>query len=427
MPTTIFKESSYKTVSLGSLCVEEPCYGTSATAIERIDESQPKYIRITDFDDFGIEPNHIFTTAAEFSEKHILKKGDLLFARSGATVGKTYYYDGKIGAAIFAGYCIRFRFDIKKVLPKYVYWYTKSNNYLRWVKNIQRPSGQPNINKEEYKSCKIILPDIQIQEKLISYLDAAAQKRIEKLHGAEDLLIGMNNYILSVLGIVMPNFDLKLCSAVKLADIKTDKTLSANYYHPERIATIHMIKSSTGLITKKLSEVVEFHRDIVDSSKSDFVYLGLAGVESSTGELSGIVESAAGQAFVYKKGDVLYGRLRPYLNKVLYAEENGICSTEFHVMRIIDEKTILPEYLAAIMRSDIILSQTRHMMTGNTHPRISNDDVKNLYIPVPPIAIQREIVKEVQLRRQKARKLKHQAEREWLEAKTQFERELLGE
>ena len=108
---------------------------------------------------------------------------------------------------------------------------------------------------------------------------------------------------------------------------------------------------------------------------------------------------------VYEKNDILYGRLRPYLNKVLLAEKEGICSTEFHVMRVIDTETVLPEYVAAILRSDLILSQTKHMMTGNTHPRISNDDVKNLYIPVPDIGVQAEIVKELGKRRIEARML----------------------
>ena len=142
---------------------------------------------------------------------------------------------------------------------------------------------------------------------------------------------------------------------------------------------------------------------------------------------SGVKEDAAGQAFTYCSEDVLYGRLRPYLNKVLYAEQDGICSTEFHVMRVKDKTTVLPEYLAAILRSDMILSQTKHMMTGNTHPRISNDDVKNLYVPIPDISLQQTIVDELAKRRHQARALKKQAETEWQAAKLQFEKELLGD
>lgn len=171
---------------------------------------------------------------------------------------------------------------------------------------------------------------------------------------------------------------------------------------------IHTLKSNMDITAYKLSDIVDFYRDLVNVTDNDD-YLGLASVESQTGELSGIHEKAAGQAFIYKKGDVLYGRLRPYLNKVLFAEKSGVCSTEFHVMRVINCEKVLPEYAAAILRSDLILSQTRHMMTGNTHPRISNDDVKNLYIPIPELAVQIEIVTELHNRRVQARRLKEEA------------------
>ena len=412
-------------VSLGELTVEEPCYGTSASAIKRTGEDQPKYIRITDFDDYGIPEGHEYMTAEEYSIKHLLQPGDILFARTGGTVGKTYYYDGSIGNAVFAGYCIRFRFDESKVLPKFVYWYTKTDEYVSWVKGIQRPSGQPNINKEEYKSFRITLPDLPTQKKLVEILEEKLQERNQKLEEANRLLENMDYYIHSTLAIKNISFSSSIISAVRATDLCENGTFSAEYYHSERMAAIHAIKASGPV--KKLSEIVTFYREIVDSSKSSDAYLGLAGVESQTGELSGVVEDTAGQAFAYDKDDVLYGRLRPYLNKVLFAEQSGICSTEFHVMRVKNKNEILPEYIAAILRSDLTLSQTKHMMTGNTHPRISNDDVKNLFIPVPDITVQKEIIEELHGRRQKARHLRIEAEQAWQAAKQQFERELLGE
>ena len=212
-----------------------------------------------------------------------------------------------------------------------------------------------------------------------------------------------------------------------MSDLISDKTFSAGYYHPERMAAISNMKAVSEFNVRKLIDIVDFCRDIVSCSESSKKYLGLAGVESQTGELSGTDEEASGQAFSYEVDDVLYGRLRPYLNKVLLAEESGICSTEFHVMRVKDQSIVLPEYLASIMRSDLILSQTKHMITGNIHPRISNDDVQNLYVPVPDISVQRTIVNDLKKRRTEVRRLKQEAEQQWLAAKAQLEKELLGE
>lgn len=87
----------------------------------------------------------------------------------------------------------------------------------------------------------------------------------------------------------------------------------------------------------------------------------------------------------------------------------------------------MPDYLATMLRSSLILAQTRHMMTGNTHPRLSNEDVANLVIPIPSMESQESLVAKTKLRRMEARQLRQEAEVEWESAKTKFEQKLLGE
>lgn len=206
------------------MTLAEPCYGISATAIERVSEEQPKYIRITDFDDSGIKENHKFMTAESYTKKHLLEPADILFARTGGTVGKTYYYDGSIGKAVFAGYCIRFRFDKNKVLPKYVYWCTKTDFYNLWVKGTQRPSGQPNINKEEFKSFQIPLLSLEKQKSLVDFMDAALEQQRAKLEQAEKLINSITNKIADIIGIKISDISIELFNAVKLISINNSIT-----------------------------------------------------------------------------------------------------------------------------------------------------------------------------------------------------------
>ncbi len=144
---------------------------------------------------------------------------------------------------------------------------------------------------------------------------------------------------------------------------------------------------------------------------------------------SGTEEDGEGTVFEYLRDDVLFARLRPYLNKVYRAEHDGVCSTEFHVMRIPGTKnekpTILSDYLACVLRSSIILAQTPHMMTGNTHPRLTNEDVVNLVIPIPDSEVQNRIAVEAGRRRETARRLRGQAHDFWEKAKTDFVAALL--
>lgn len=216
-----------------------------------------------------------------------------------------------------------------------------------------------------------------------------------------------------------------LGTIIERETLKTDNTLSAEYYHPERLAIIRSLESDSNVTIRKLDDIVHFMRDTANPAESGKLYLGLAGVISNTGELSGVEEEAEGQAFLYRAGDVLYARLRPYLNKVLYAETDGVCSTEFHVMRV-KTPDVLPEYLAAIMRSNVIVRQTKHMMTGNTHPRISNEAVRNLRLPIPSKDVQSQLVADMRKAIERTRELKREAETEWVAAKLRFERELLG-
>lgn len=159
-------------------------------------------------------------TAENYSAKHELQKNDILFARTGATVGKTYFYDGSIGKAIFAGYCIRFRFDENKVMPKFVYWYTKTDTFLSWVNGIQRPSGQPNINKEEYKSYRILVPSRSKQEQLSSYMDIALAKHNKMLYQADRLLSACKDSVFSFLNLYFREYKPALYSVNKLEDIR---------------------------------------------------------------------------------------------------------------------------------------------------------------------------------------------------------------
>lgn len=186
-------------------------------------------------------------------------------------------------------------------------------------------SGQVQQKITTQDIANLLIPNNCNEEKLISIIERGHTEYESGISQANEYLSGMSDYILRRLSIKKISYKKRLCCGVKFADVIADKTFSAEYYHPERMAAIHTLKSNMDITAYKLSDIVDFYRDLVNVTDNDD-YLGLASVESQTGELSGIHEKAAGQAFIYKKGDVLYGRLRPYLNKVLFAEKSGVCS-----------------------------------------------------------------------------------------------------
>lgn len=192
-PTTTMKtdtqhKSGYKKTKLGDLCLNKGEYGINAAAVD-FDSKLPTYLRITDIDDKGnFKLNNIKSVNHKDSYNFYLKDLDIVFARTGATVGKTYLHnESKNGKLVFAGFLIRFRPDHNKLIPKYLKLYTETQYYWNWVRIMSVRSGQPGINGKEYCSLNIPLPPLAEQKKIaviLSCWDKAietTQKLIEQL------------------------------------------------------------------------------------------------------------------------------------------------------------------------------------------------------------------------------------------------------
>jgi len=319
--------------------------------------------------------------------------------------------------------------DIEQLEANYLLALFGSNFGINLLEKLTRGGIQKRINLGDIEKLKIPLPPLEVQRSLVAEIEAARQTRQQKLAQADKLLSSLDVYLLEQLGLSKPEESDKKVFAISLKQVGSDKRIDADYFHPERILAIREQKTRMGLRSERLAKIANFIRDTFPAADSEG-YIGLANLQSNTGELveSGDKE-AEGQSFIFLENDVLFARLRPYLNKVYRAERSGICSTEFHVIRIkpSSEKDILPDYLSTILRSSLILAQTKHMMTGNTHPRLTNEDVVNLVVPIPHPEIQERLVAEIKRRRLEARRLRQEAETEWETAKTRFEHKLLGE
>jgi len=149
-------------------------YGIPASA-EDFDESKFRYLRISDIDDYGnLLDNDKKSVSSDDIEKYILNDGDLVVARTGNSTGRTYLHEAKNGKLAFAGFLIKYGLDNKKVVPKFLKYYTISNEYKQWVKNLSVGSTRGNINAQTFADCPINLPDRKQQEilaKVLSDLD----------------------------------------------------------------------------------------------------------------------------------------------------------------------------------------------------------------------------------------------------------------
>lgn len=188
---------------LGQFLKSSPTYGINAPSVE-FDGRLPTYLRITDINDSGrfratspVSVDHLL------SSHYILCRGDIVVARTGATVGKSYIYrhsDAK--HLVFAGFLIRLQADETKLLPSYLFQFMQTQRYWSWVRENSMRSGQPGVNGRQFTVLPMCVPPtLTEQEAIASALSDAdaliesleqllAKKRLIKQAAMQELLTG---------------------------------------------------------------------------------------------------------------------------------------------------------------------------------------------------------------------------------------------
>ena len=171
-------------------------YGLNAAAKEY--DGENKYIRITDIDDESREFKQEDITSPDTdlssAENYKLSEGDILFARTGASVGKSYIYKASDGLVYYAGFLIRARIK-PEYNSEFVFQNTLTGNYEKFIKVTSMRSGQPGVNAQEYSQYQIMMPSKPEQDKIsdclrnLDNLITLHQRELEKLQNIKKSML----------------------------------------------------------------------------------------------------------------------------------------------------------------------------------------------------------------------------------------------
>lgn len=151
-------------------------YGIAAPAIAR-DFDKYTYLRITDINDDGTLNKADLKSVDDINAaKYILRQHDIVFARTGASVGRSYYYEESDGILVYAGFLIKFSLDPNKVNTKILKYYTHSKSYYDWVSSVDNGATRGNINAQIYLDMPIELPSRAEQDRIVGILSALDDK-----------------------------------------------------------------------------------------------------------------------------------------------------------------------------------------------------------------------------------------------------------
>lgn len=399
-------------------------------------EPNPDYelcyvVRNTNFhNDFNLDFSDVAQRYIKKSkaEKIALKKGDILIEKSGGSpiqpVGRVALVDDLPfdKPVVFSNFLQKMEVNKELFLPEYIFVYLQAlykTGYMDFIQN--QTTGIKNLRLDDFFKILIIKPSIAEQKKVAMKAIESREEAKGLLEKAKTILASIDSFVLGELGIEIEieRERERVSEHAQIWQIWSDaieKRLDPMFFHPLRLRAIEAIKESTASVIP-LSEVVKFRRELVSDIPENAPYIGLENIVSNSGEyMETNAKESISSAFVFKKGDVLFPKLRPYLNKVFYADFDGICSTEFHVF---EAEKCDPYFLFSFLTRSVVVEQTSRLMTGNTLPRLQTEDIENLLIPIPNETTQEKIVSGVKTIYNKARSLRQEAETVIVEAQKQ--------
>ncbi|MGQ0816297.1 MAG: restriction endonuclease subunit S [Gemmatimonadota bacterium] len=353
----------WKLTSLKRVLAEPLKYGATEAG-DCDDTTLPRYIRITDFDSDGnLRTDTFASLPEEIAHSYYLREGDVLFARSGATVGKTFLFRNYEGRACFAGYLIRASPARHKLKPEFLYYFTKSSAYEAWKNLIFTQATIQNIGADKYAYLAVCLPPVEEQTLIVNYLDAgcaAIGTAVAAKHEQLDLLR-------SIWQATLHSQFAPMMQGV-LERIKDVTSKIGSGVTPEGGASVY------------LSEGVPLLR----SQNVHFDGLRLDDVAFISAETHAEMESSQLRA-----GDVLLNITGASIGRCTSVPEAfGEGNVNQHVCIVRPSERVRTEFLVAFLSSPQGQSQVFSSFTGASRQGLSHKELGLIRIPLPGLDVQ---------------------------------------
>ena len=379
-------------------------YTTSATD----ENTGTKFLRITDIKEDGtvnwgtvpygnIDDNNL--------QKFRLSKSDILFARIGATTGKTCIIGGVIPNAVFASYLIRFVPD-KELHPKYVFYFTQTREYQELVNAGKEGKLKKGLSATELKNFNIPLPPLPEQQKIakvISTVQQAKEKTDAVISATKELKKSLMRHLFTYGHVPVKKFNELRVNELQNAQNSKNSKNSSNSSNLKN--SINLKETEIGLVPEewdvvRLGEVVKKteQKDPRKTPEWQFKYIDVSSINREDLKIVeyklclGKDAPSRAKKLVEIK-DVIFATVRPTLRRLTLIEKDfdgEMCSTAFCVLRA-KESFLSSLYLLYAVQRDIFIEELEKIQRGASYPAVTDSDVKNQILALPPLPVQQNI------------------------------------
>lgn len=343
--------------------VSSIAYGYTESA--SFDPVGPKFLRITDLQENSVAWEQVPYCPVNPTDlrKHRLLNGDIVFARTGATTGKSFLVLDP-PEAVPASYLIRLRLTDPRVMPEFLALFFQTEAYWKAIREGSSGSAQGGFNASKLGALKLPLPPLEEQRRIVAVLDEA----------------------FAAIANATANAEKNLANARELFEQASSELLTEGGDDWREHALDEVCTISSKLVDPRLDEFI------------DLPHIGAGNVESRTGELSKVLtareEGLISGKFLFDPTMVLYSKIRPYLMKACRPDFPGLCSADVYPLAPIEGK------LDRNFLFQILLSRgfTAYAEAGSARagmPKVNRDHLFAYRIKLPPIEKQRELAERV--------------------------------
>ena len=324
-------------------------YGIAASAVPFSDNLYT-YLRITDINDDGtLNLQDLKSVDDEKAKDYLLTPNDIVFARTGASTGRNYFYDGSDGEFVYAGFLIKFSLDSQKVNPKYIKYFCQSKQYKDWINSFNTGSTRGNINAQTLGKMPVPLISRYQQDAMVSVLSSID----EKIRNNTKINCNLEQQAQALFKSWFVDFE-------PFGGIKPESW-----------------KMGT------LADICEYSKDKVNIDELSLeTYYSTENMQPNRqGALPASSLPAIKQTTACGKGNVLISNIRPYFKKILYCYSDCGCSSD--VLCFVPCKNNWSAFLYCTLYADKFFSYMVSGAKGTKMPRGDKQQIMMYPICIP--------------------------------------------
>jgi len=319
-----------------------------------------------------------------------ISEGQFIMSKIDARNGAFGIVPAELEGAIITQDFLSYNINTEKILPEFFNMITSTKHFAELCQRASSgTTGRQRVDEKAFLGFRIPVPEKEFQAELTENFSDNIEQAESLIRDATKLQNRTNQFISDSLGITFQSKTKKLnkLSLVNFSELSRWDTLFL-FGGENLISKFELIENRNFINEFLKKEEKSLRINTSDSPKKDFHYIGMENIEKDSGKLLDMPivkgDKIKSQTIKVPKGYLIYGKLRPYLNKYWYNdkdEDDIVCSSEFFVFNCL--KNIDIDYYKIILSSEIIQKQIQKEMSGARMPRIGEETFKSLLIPFP--------------------------------------------